>query len=207
VAQWYRCSVSDPTPAPSSQTSLHPAVSAKTSAEPGATSKVASGSSSSSSSETPGVVLPKQKRLSWIRRLAFGICGFLLVTGFFLPWVVAGTALEFTGLGLVFARGDVVKAISGSGRFLLFLVPLLGVVLVVGSFAGQRWTPWAAALGAGALLIFGAAHVLFLFISSTGPGMWIVVLTALATLAFGALSVGGQSNAGPPAPIRDEDAD
>ncbi len=114
----------------------------------------------------------------------------LLVAGFFLPWLSAGTTLELSGMGLVFAGGDVVAAVSGSGRFLVFLVPLLGVALVGGAAFGHRWTPWLAAGGASTLLLFGLVHVLTLFLSSTGIGMWLVVLSAFLALVFGMLSIG-----------------
>lgn len=138
----------------------------------------------------PAMSAPSRRPMSWVSRGAFLVCGLFLTVGFFLPWVIAGTALEFTGLGLVFTSGDVVQAISGSGRLLLFLVPLLGVALVLGAATGHRSTPWVAALGAGALLVFGVINVILLFVSSTGVGMWMVVFAALASLVVGVLSVG-----------------
>ncbi len=131
-----------------------------------------------------------QAQLPLIHRVVFFVCGAALTIGFFLPWVTAGTALELSGLGLVFSGGDVVQAISGSGRFLLFLVPILGGTLVAGAITGHRWTAWIGALGAGALLLFGIIHVILLFMSSTGLGMWLVVFSALSTLVFGALTLG-----------------
>lgn len=144
-------------------------------------------------SKTPTDSKPRTlpKRIGWVQRIVFGACGLLLVVGFFLPWVIAGTALELSGLGLVFSGGDVVQAISGSGRFLLFLVPLLGASLVVGALTGHRITPWIGALGAGALLLFGVIHVIMLFVSSTGPGMWMVVFSSFVALILGALTIGG----------------
>lgn len=134
--------------------------------------------------------VPERLRLSWVTRGAFLVCGLFLTVGFFLPWVIAGTALKLTGVGLVFSSGDVVQAISGSGRFLLFLVPLLGIALVVGAITGHRATAWVAAFGAGTLLLFGLINVILLFVSSTGVGMWMVVFAALASLVIGVLSLG-----------------
>lgn len=105
--------------------------------------------------------------------------------------MTAGTALELSGLGLVFSGGEVVQAISGSGRFLLFLVPLLGGLLIAGAITGHRWTSWVGTIGAGSLLVFGIVHVILLFMSSTGLGMWLVLIAALSTLVLGAISVGG----------------
>ena len=141
-------------------------------------------------SSPPEKHVSQKPRLSIARRVGFGLSGALLVVGFFLPWLTAGSALELSGLGLVFAGGDVVSAVSGTGRFLLVIVPLLGAGLIFGAISGHRVTSWVAALGAGALLIFGLAHVISLFISSTGMGMWMVVLASLLALVLGLLSVG-----------------
>ena len=40
-------------------------------------------------------------RLRIVERLLFGLCGSLLLIGFFLPWVAAGALLSISGLGLV----------------------------------------------------------------------------------------------------------
>lgn len=131
--------------------------------------------------------------IPWHLRAAFLLCGLALTIGFFLPWATVGTAIELTGAGLVFSGGDVVQALSGSGRFILFLVPLLGVGLVVGAVMGHRATPWVAALGAGALLVFGVINVILLFISTTGLGMWMVVFASLGALTLGVLSAARRS--------------
>ncbi len=138
----------------------------------------------------------QRQKLSLVRRAVFLLCGLALLIGFFLPWVTAGTAIELSGLGLIFSGGDVVQAISGSGRFLLVMVPLLGAVLIVGAVTARRWTVWVGTIGAGALLLFGIFHVILLFMSSTGLGMWLVVFSSLSTLVFGALSVGRRKTDG-----------
>ncbi len=135
----------------------------------------------------------KSPGLSILSRILFALSGLLLIVGFFLPWVTAGTALELSGLGLVFSGGEVVNAISGSGRFLLFFVPLLGAALILGAVLGQRTTSWVAALGAGFLLLFGLIHVIRLFISSTGLGMWLVVVASLFILTLGLLSISSRN--------------
>lgn len=127
------------------------------------------------------------------RRMLLGLCGVVLVLGFFLPWVTAGTALELSGLGLAISGGEMVQAVSGGGRFLLFLAPLMGGVLIAGAFTGHRATPWVGILGSGALLLFGIIHVISFFLSSTGVGLWLVVFAALFTLVVGSLSVGRQN--------------
>lgn len=142
--------------------------------------------------EQLATTLPKQ--LPWLSRLVFFFCGLALTVGFFLPWVIAGTTIELSGMGLVFSGGEFVRAISGAGRFLLFLVPLLGIGLTAGAVIGHRFTPWVAAIGAGFLLVFGAVNLIMLFISSTGLGMWLVVFASLGALVMGMLSVGRRSS-------------
>jgi hypothetical protein len=133
------------------------------------------------------------KSLSMFRRVLLCLCGLVLVLGFFLPWVTAGTALELSGLGLAISGGEMVQAVSGGGRFLLFLAPLMGAALIAGAVTGHWATPWVGILGSGALLLFGIIHVISFFLSSTGVGLWLVVFAALFTLVVGALPVGGRS--------------
>lgn len=139
---------------------------------------------------TPQPAERKTPGLSMLRRAAFGLCGVVLVLGFFLPWVTAGTAIELSGLSLAFSGGEAVKAIAGSGSFLLFLVPLLGGCLIAGAATAHRFTPWVGTVGAGALLVYGFYHVISLFLASTGIGMWLVVFAALFTLVIGSFSMG-----------------
>lgn len=141
--------------------------------------------------EQPATTAPKQ--LPWPSRVVYFFCGLAMTVGFFLPWVIAGTTIELSGMGLVFSGGELVRAISGAGRFLLFLVPLLGIGLSAGAITGHRLTSWAAAIGAGFLLLFGAVNLILLFISSTGLGMWLVVFASLGALVMGMLSVGRRS--------------
>ena len=58
----------------------------------------------------------EQERLRMIERILFGACGALLLGGFVLPWFTAGALLSFSGLGLVFAGGDVVGMLAGANR-------------------------------------------------------------------------------------------
>jgi hypothetical protein len=69
---------------------------------------------------------PRRAGLNWPTRAAFVLAGAGLLIGFFLPWVKLGALVSVSGFGLVFAEGDVVSMISGSNRFLLFAIPLLG---------------------------------------------------------------------------------
>lgn len=140
-------------------------------------------------------LLKPPERLPWPSRVVYFSCGLAMTIGFFLPWVIAGTAIELSGMGLAFSGGEFVQAISGSGRFLIFFVPLLGMGLIAGAITGHRVTPWLAAIGAGSVLVFGVVNIILLFISSTGLGMWLVVFASLGSLVMGVLSVGRRSGA------------
>jgi hypothetical protein len=128
--------------------------------------------------------------LRMVERILFGACGALLLVGFFLPWFIAGTMISMSGLGLVFASGDMVGMLAGANRFLLIAVPLIGVFLLGGSILGYRVTRWFAVAGSGLILLFGFVILVRFFITSTGLGMWLVILSALLGLSIGLVSLG-----------------
>ena len=143
---------------------------------------------------TEGVVKRSKENakapLRMVERVLFGACGTLLLIGFFMPWFIAGTAISMSGLSLVFASGDVVGMLAGANRFLLVAVPVLGVLLLGGSILGVRFTRWLAVGGSGAILLFGFIILIRLFISSTGLGMWLVILSAMLGLSIGLVGLG-----------------
>lgn len=120
-------------------------------------------------------------------------CGLALLLGFFMPWFKVGNMLSVSGMGLVFTQGDVVGMLSGANRFLLVAVPVLGALLLVGGGLGYRVTSWVAVIGASIILIYGLFTVMQLFISSTGLGMWLVILASIASLGIGLFGVGRRS--------------
>ena len=123
-------------------------------------------------------------------RAVFVVCGLLLLVGFFMPWFKLGNLLQVSGMGLVFTQGEAVGMLSGANRFLLVAVPLLGLLLVVGAGFGLRITPWVAVIGACVILLYGLFTVMQLFVSSTGVGMWLVILASLTALGIGLFGVG-----------------
>jgi hypothetical protein len=135
--------------------------------------------------------------LRMVERVLFGACGALLLIGFFMPWFIAGTAISMSGLSLAFASGDVVGMLAGANRFLLIAVPVLGVLLLGGSILGVRFTRWLAVGGSGAILLFGFIILIRLFISSTGLGMWLVILSAMLGLSIGLVGLGRIRASGP----------
>jgi hypothetical protein len=125
-----------------------------------------------------------------VERALFGVCGALLLVGFFMPWFVAGTMISLSGLGLMLASGEIVGMLAGANRFLLVAVPLLGALLLGGSILGYRVTRWLAISGSGLILLFGFIILVRFFLSSTGLGMWLVILSAMLGLSIGLVGVG-----------------
>ena len=140
---------------------------------------------------------PDKAPLRMVERALFGACGALLLVGFFMPWFVAGTMISMSGLGLVFASGEVVGMLAGANRFLLIAVPLLGVLLLGASILGKRVARWLAVIGSGLILLFGFVILVRFFISSTGLGMWLVIVAALLGLSIGLVAIGRARNAEP----------
>ena len=133
---------------------------------------------------------PKADGLRMVERGLFGVCGALLLIGFFMPWFIVGTMVSMSGLSLVFASGEMVGMLAGANRFLLIAVPLLGTLLLGGAILGKRMTRWLAIAGSGLILLFGFVILVRLFISSTGLGMWLVILSALLGLSIGLVGIG-----------------
>jgi hypothetical protein len=144
----------------------------------------------------------EKPRLGLVPRVVFGLCGAALLVGFFMPWFLVGQFLSMSGFGLVFTSGQLVGLLAGTNRSLLVAVPLLGIVLIIGSVWGHRVTSWFAAGGAFALLAVAFISVLHVFLSSTGAGMWIVVLATFVTLGMGAFGIGRRSPSGDDARVR-----
>jgi hypothetical protein len=136
------------------------------------------------------VIASEKAPLPMVERVLFGACGALLLVGFFMPWFIAGTAISMSGLSLVFASGELVGMLAGANRLLLIAVPLLGVLLLGGSILGYRVTRWLAIGGSGLILLFGFVILVRFFITSTGLGMWLVILSAMLGLSIGLVAVG-----------------
>jgi hypothetical protein len=132
----------------------------------------------------------ERERLGFVERVLFGGCGAALLIGFFMPWFKVGALLSVSGLSLLVSSGEMVGLLSGSNRFLLVIVPLLGAALLGGSVLASRATRLMAVAGSGLFLLGGLFLTIRLFLSSTGTGMWLVVLSALLALSVGLISIG-----------------
>jgi hypothetical protein len=116
--------------------------------------------------------------------------GLGFVIGFFMPWFTVGTAVSMSGLGLLLTQGEVVELVTGPHRILLVAVPLLGAGLIVAGFVGHKSAIWLALVTGGLVILGGAYTLLRLFFDTTGTGMWLVVASALLSLAVALLSLG-----------------
>lgn len=132
----------------------------------------------------------ERERLGLVERGLFGACGAALLVGFFMPWFKVGALISVSGLSLLVSSGEMVGMLSGSNRFLLVIVPLLGLILLGGSIVGTRLTRMLAVAGAGLFLLAGFLLALRFFITTTGTGMWLTVFAALLALSVGLISLG-----------------
>ena len=132
----------------------------------------------------------EREKLSFVERALFGGCGAALLVGFFMPWFKIGALLTVSGLTLLVSSGEMVGMLSGSNRFMLVIVPLLGAVLLGGSILGSRLTRIIAVAGSGLFLLGGFFITIRLFLSTTGTGMWMVLFAALLALSIGLIAIG-----------------
>lgn len=143
----------------------------------------------------PPVRSGEQGVAALVSRVLLGLAGFGLLVGFFMPWVRFGNMVVLSGFSLSASSGDAVEVLSGSGRALLFMVPLSAVALIVCAYTGHRIWVWVALLTSAVLLSYGAFTVVRLFLQSTGAGMWLVVGCALLAFAIGLIGYGRRTNA------------
>jgi hypothetical protein len=134
----------------------------------------------------------KPRTSALLGRSLLGFAGFTLLLGFFLPWITIGRMVALSGFGLLISGGESTQMFSGPPRALLFLVPLAGFALAACAYTGHRISNWVALVASFALLAYGAFTLIWLFIGTTGLGMWLVVLAALLTFAVSLVSLGKQ---------------
>jgi hypothetical protein len=127
---------------------------------------------------------------SMVMRVLLGGCGVALVGGFFMRWLTLGDMVSVSGFTLIVTEGEMVSLLSGSHRFLLFAVPVFGILLVVAGVFGHRFGLWVALVTGVTVLGFGAFTLIRLFVESTGAGLWIVVGASLLALALSLIGIG-----------------
>lgn len=118
-------------------------------------------------------------------RIALGAAGLLLVVGFFLPWLQLPSDTH-SGLTLVFETDrDVREMVGETQRWVLLVIPVLGVGLTAVGFMGFRWAG-PVAVGIGLLLLaYGVVTVVMLFFQHTAVGLWLVVGGAFLAVSAG----------------------
>jgi hypothetical protein len=134
------------------------------------------------------LLVPGSRVGSLFMRFLFALCGLGLVAGFFMRWMTIGQILSVSGFTLMMTQGDAVALLSGGNRWLLFVVPVFGVLLLLGAFTGRRFALWAGLLAGVFVLGFGFYAVVRAFFQTTGLGMWVVVASAF--MAFGLSLIG-----------------
>jgi hypothetical protein len=108
-----------------------------------------------------------------------------LVIGFFLPWIQLPDD-NHSGLSLVFDDNRNVREMVGdTQRWVLLVIPVLGIGLTAVGFMGFRWAgPVAVSIGL-TLLAYGVVTVVMLFFQHTAVGLWFVVGGAFLSLSAG----------------------
>ena len=133
-----------------------------------------------------------RSRGALLGRSLLGLAALVLLLGFFLPWITLGQVAALSGFGLLISSGESTQLFAGPPRALLFLVPLAAVALAACAYTGHRISTWVALIASFALLAYGAFTLIWLFIDTTGLGVWLVVAAALLTFAVSLVSLGRQ---------------
>ncbi len=136
-----------------------------------------------------------------IPRLLSFLCGLALCIGFFLPWVKV-SIFDFMGLSNIstqlkanFSMPDILNASAfdivmkenteTKTRILLLCCPTFGMLLILASFI-NRWVIGTAAFLSGCLLLgYPLFHISKILYHTTGPGLWLVIGSALFSFFFG----------------------
>jgi hypothetical protein len=108
------------------------------------------------------------------------LAGLALVVGFFLPWIDVGGVFTVSGFAMVW-RGEG----GGIGRFLLAMVPLVGVALACAGVLGSRKAAGIALAAGGGIFGYFLWTLARGFIATTGIGLWLVLGASVAALVFG----------------------
>jgi hypothetical protein len=130
---------------------------------------------------------------SLITRLVTGGAGVALLVGFFLPWVTLGDVAAVSGFALLASSGTMIETMAGPSRGLLFVIPAAGLLMIGCSAMGPKAAARSALVSGLGILAFGLYTAARAFISSTGTGMWIVVLASLVAAGVGLVAAGRDS--------------
>jgi hypothetical protein len=136
--------------------------------------------SSSAARETAPLVL----------RIVLGTAGLCLVVGFFFPWIKIGDLANISGLDLAISDNIVIRqAIGASTRWVLLAVPVLGLALTAIGYLGFKWSGLVGVIVGVLVVGYGIFILAYLFFQLTAPGLWIVLVGALAAFFTGLVTV------------------
>jgi hypothetical protein len=124
-----------------------------------------------------------------LSRIALGAAGLGLLVGFFMPWLKLGAAMTVSGFGLMLSAGEVVEALTGPHRMLLFAIPMFGLALLGAAVFAPRFAGWVGLVAGTLIIVYGLVTVISVFLAATGAGMWIVVFASLGALVAGVLGL------------------
>ena len=154
-----------------------------------------SGSGPAPGPTSGGPLLPS-RLASAVVRLMLGLCGLLMVAGFFMPWIQLGDLMVLSGLGLTTSGGQAIALVSGAHRVLPMAVPAIGGLLIGGALLGHPSVLWLAVASGCLVLGYGLFTLVNFFLRTTGAGVWLVVAAALISLGIGLLSIAARRAAG-----------
>jgi len=105
------------------------------------------------------------------------VTGIALLAGFFLPWVDLGYAARISGF-------EVARHGPSGGLFstMLWLVPLGGIAMIATAMSNSRYARLTSVLVGLALVGYAVVKTVHAFFATTGLGLWLVIVGALAAL-------------------------
>jgi amino acid transporter len=138
---------------------------------------------------------PPQTAAQLAIRIALGTAGILLLVGFFMPWLNLGELRigddmrgTVSGLDLVLSNEAEVVRTLGVHRWIILLIPVLGVALAAVGYLGFRWSGIVGA-GIGIVVIgYGVVTVVLLFFRTTAFGIWMILIGTFLAVGIGAFS-------------------
>lgn len=112
------------------------------------------------------------------QRTLITIAGAVLVLGFFLPWIDIG-GFGISGWG--FARNTAMSSF-------IWLVPIGGLAMLITGATGSKHARLTSAVVGASLVGYAVVKTVHSFFATTGIGLWMIIVGALAALAIPLLS-------------------
>lgn len=106
------------------------------------------------------------------------LTGAALLVGFFLPWVDLGFGPTISGFAV--ARHAPNGALF---QTMLWAIPVGGLAMIVTAATGSRHARLTSVLVGLGLVGYGVVKTVHAFFATTGLGLWLVIIAALAAVA------------------------